>query len=109
MQAEDGQCYEAAALVMAIPAPQLLPLLRGKIAPGDNLLSLLESAAYQPCVAVLASYAEDTPLPLKGIKGLDDPLLAWVALDSSKRPQPCRHWWFCTGSGVVVAVSRGRA
>jgi renalase len=89
VQAEDGQCYEAAALVMAIPAPQLLPLLQGKIAPGDNLLSLLESAAYQPCVAVLAGYAEDTPLPpWKGIKGLDDPLLAWVALDSSKRPQP---------------------
>ncbi len=89
VQAENGQYYEAAALVMAIPAPQVLLLLRGKISPGDKLLSLLEAAAYQPCIAVLASYAENTPLPpWKGIKGLDDPLLAWVALDSSKRPQP---------------------
>jgi len=47
LQAENGQCYEAAAVVMAIPAPQLLPLLQEGIPPADNLLSLPGSAAYQ--------------------------------------------------------------
>lgn len=89
LQAENGQCYEAAAVVMAIPAPQLLPLLQEGIPPADNLLSLPGSAAYQPCIAVLAGYSKSTPLPpWKGIKCLQDPMLAWLALDSSKRLQP---------------------
>ncbi len=89
LQAENGQCYEAAAVVLAIPAPQLLPLLQEGILSADNLLSLPGSATYQPCIAVLAGYPESTPPPpWKGIKCLGDPMLAWLALDSSKRPQP---------------------
>lgn len=87
LRAENGQCYEAAALVATIPAPQLLPLLREGIPSAENLLPLLESAQYQPCLAVLAGYSEHTP-PWKGIKCLEDPMLAWLGLDSSKRLQP---------------------
>ncbi len=89
LQAENGQCYEAAALVAAIPAPQLRSLLQERIPPADNLLSLLGSVEYQPCLAVLAGYSENmAPPPWKGIKCLEDPMLAWLGLDSSKRPQP---------------------
>lgn len=86
---DNGHIYEAASLVVAIPAPQLLPLLQEAIPSTTNLLSLLGSAEYQPCIAVLAGYGEGMPMPeWKGIKCLGDPLLVWLGLDSSKRPEP---------------------
>ncbi|MEN9224800.1 MAG: FAD-dependent oxidoreductase [Thermostichus sp. HHBFW_bins_43] len=88
VRADTGQAYQARALVVAIPAPQMLTLLQEAISP-SSLLSLLGSAEYQPCIAVLAGYPDNTPLPdWKGIKCLEDPLLVWLGLDSSKRPEP---------------------
>ncbi|MEN9222010.1 MAG: FAD-dependent oxidoreductase [Thermostichus sp. BF3_bins_97] len=89
VSADNGQIHQAPALVVAIPAPQMLPLLQDMIPPASSLLSLLGSTEYQPCIAVLAGYPENTPLPdWKGIKCLEDPLLVWLGLDSSKRPEP---------------------
>ncbi|MGQ9838216.1 MAG: NAD(P)/FAD-dependent oxidoreductase [Cyanobacteriota bacterium] len=86
---DNGSVYQAASLVMAIPAPQMLPLLQEAIPTASHLLSLVGSAEYQPCIAVLAGYGEEMPLPeWKGIKCLGDPLLVWLGLDSSKRPEP---------------------
>lgn len=86
VSADNGSVYQAASLVVAIPAPQMLPLLQEVIPPTNNLLPLLGSAEYLSCIAVLAGYGEEMPLPeWKGIKCLGDPLLAWIGLDSSKR------------------------
>ncbi|MCF2970582.1 FAD-dependent oxidoreductase [Synechococcus sp. Nb3U1] len=85
---DNGSVYRAASMVVAIPAPQMLPLLQEAIPPASNLLPLLESAEYLPCIAVLAGYGEGMPLPnWKGIKCLEDPLLVWLGLDSSKRSE----------------------
>ncbi|MCJ2543013.1 FAD-dependent oxidoreductase [Synechococcus bigranulatus str. 'Rupite'] len=85
---DNGCVYQAASLVVAIPAPQMLPLLEEALPSTSNLLSLLGYAEYLSCIAVLAGYGEGIPLPdWKGIKCLGDPLMVWLGLDSSKRSE----------------------
>ncbi len=89
LSTEDEHIYEAAHLVLALPAPQILQLLQEVLVETSPLLSTLESALYHPCLTVLAGYGFDTPVPeWKGIKGIDDPYLDWIGVDSSKRPPP---------------------
>ncbi|MEN9206128.1 MAG: FAD-dependent oxidoreductase [Thermostichales cyanobacterium SZTDM-1c_bins_54] len=84
---EGGEWF-ARAVVLALPAPQILPLLQPWIGEYPNFASLLESASYSSCLSVLAGYGPQ-PLPVwRGIKCFGDPELAWIALDSSKRSAP---------------------
>ncbi len=83
-------------VILAIPAPQAVDLLT----PVANLLPIkffndLKSIEFYPSIALAAGY---TPLQLaeweaaypqvKSVTCSDDPILAWLGLDSSKRRQP---------------------
>ncbi|AFY32891.1 NAD(P)/FAD-dependent oxidoreductase [Calothrix sp. PCC 7507] len=80
----------AQALVVAIPAPQALMLL----APlGDSVLEAkflenLRSVEFSPCISLIAGYPPTSqPLPQwKALTFVDHADLAWIGLDSSKRP-----------------------
>jgi predicted NAD/FAD-dependent oxidoreductase len=86
--AKDGKQFQARSLVMAIPAPQVLGVM-GEILKQSPLLGLLKSALYYPCLTVIAGFDPRISLPAwKGITCKQDPILAWVGLDSSKRPSP---------------------
>jgi predicted NAD/FAD-dependent oxidoreductase len=93
----ETQQYTAAALVLAIPAPQILPLLeplqsQGAIA---ALWQRLATVTYAPCITVMAQYpppvtAPDSRLPCQpaepwAIEGHSDTPFFWIGLDSSKR------------------------
>lgn len=82
----------AKAIVVAIPAPQALMLLEplGEELLGTDFLNNLRAVEFTPCISAIAGYpADSTPLPdWKAQSFADDPVLGWVGLDSSKRPQP---------------------
>lgn len=82
----------ADSVVVAIPAPQALMLLEPL---GDNILDTiflhnLRSVEFYPSLSVMAGYpATSKPLPhWKALNFVDDADLAWIGLDSSKRPNP---------------------
>ncbi len=87
LQADSGQTLRADNLVLAIPAPQVLGILPTTLVRSLAIYPMLAAARYTACIAVIAGYPSSTPVPSwRGIK-CDDSNLAWVALDSSKRPQ----------------------
>jgi len=91
---------QAKALVMAIPAPQAFALL----SPLGNLeanfldppyLRQLAEVEYDACITVMAGYAPQFQQTLEtmtpsgqAVTFAQDPILAWVGIDSSKRIQP---------------------
>jgi renalase len=77
----------AGAVVLALPAPEAAGLLRGLPA----LAGLAEAAGrvvYEPCWALAAGYPDAAPPTWRGLFVRDDPALAWLAHDSSKRRDP---------------------
>jgi hypothetical protein len=77
----------AKALVIAIPAPQAYTLLQPL---GDLLtnefLSTLHSVEFYPSLSVMAGYPVTSQLiEWKALTFVDDPILGWIGLDSSKR------------------------
>ncbi len=82
----------AASVVVAIPAPQALMLLEplGETLLGTAFLNNLRSVEFYPCLSVMAGYPSTSqPLPhWKALNFVDDADLAWIGLDSSKRPSP---------------------
>ncbi len=83
IETETGQVYEAPALLMTPPLPQSLVILEGLDA---DLLSST-GVEFAACWAVFAGYAQPLAVP-PALRWEDDPLIAWSALDSSKRVQP---------------------
>ena len=77
-----GQCFEH--LVLAVPAPQAVPLL-GAVAPA--LAAIAAGARMRACWALMLRYAEPLALPFDAAFVNSGPL-RWVARDSSK---PGRH------------------
>lgn len=79
----------ASAVVMAIPAPQALTLLEplDQRVFSSNLIESLQAVKFDPCLSVMAGYANPQQPPLKSysIKCSPDDNLAWIGLDSSKR------------------------
>lgn len=80
----------AKAVVMAIPAPQALAILSPL---GENVLSgefldKLRSVEFDPCLTVMAGYGDRKELNLdwKDTTFSPNSDLAWIGLDSSKRP-----------------------
>ena len=82
----------AKALVVAIPAPQAVMLLEplGESVLDAVFLDNLRSVEFYPSISAIAGYSPTSqPLPQwKALTFVDDPDLAWIGLDSSKRPNP---------------------
>lgn len=85
----------AKAIVIAIPAPQALILLEPLLSTGlsSEFLDNLRSVTFDPCLSVMAGYrgggVQELPLPDWNACTLSNDLdLAWIGLDSSKRPDP---------------------
>jgi renalase len=82
-----GGRVEARRLLVTAPVPQAVELLVGIDLP-DATRSELEAVSYAPCLAVMAGYAGVTRPDWPGLRLSQHPDLAWVAHDSSKRPDP---------------------
>ncbi|MEC4811665.1 MAG: FAD-dependent oxidoreductase, partial [Scytonema sp. PMC 1069.18] len=82
----------AAAVVVAIPAPQALMLLEplGETVLHDTFLNRLRFVEFDSCLSVMAGYPMASQLlpTWKAITFIEDDDLAWIGLDSSKRPNP---------------------
>lgn len=87
---ETPQELIARAVVVAIPAPQALMLLEPLAETGlpTVFLDNLRSVEFNPCLSVIAGYPafglHQAPA-WKAVTFIDDPDLAWIGLDSSKR------------------------
>lgn len=84
VQAESGQQWEAPALVLALPAPQIVPLISTVLPSEHSLLQLVQSVDYAPSLAVMAAYTQPAAPEWKGIKWLADPQIAWLAAHPSE-------------------------
>lgn len=85
----------ARTIVLAIPAPQAVDLLSplADILPIE-FLNTLSGVDFYPSIAVAAGYTmaqlaqwESVYPDVKSVSCIDDPILAWLGVDSSKRPQ----------------------
>lgn len=78
----------AKTVVVAIPAPQALMLLEPLAETiSKEFLNSLRSVEFDPCITVIAGYANELPLPSWKVCSLSNNSdLAWIGLDSSKRP-----------------------
>ncbi|WP_310490025.1 FAD-dependent oxidoreductase [Chamaesiphon sp. VAR_69_metabat_338] len=83
-------------VILAIPAPQAVDLLAplADILPGE-FLAALKAVDFYPSIAIAAGYTPiqlaewETAYPqVKAVTCTDDPILAWLGVDSSKRHQP---------------------
>jgi renalase len=74
------ESVEFKAIVIAIPAPQALMLLQASHL--SCFRDQLQSITYDPCLTVMAGYADPLPLPSLSAD------LQWIGLDSSKRASP---------------------
>lgn len=87
VETPDGmRTFSAAAVVLAIPAPQISPLLQPLNA--TSAIAALSAVAFDPCFSVMVGYAAPPveSLPL----GLRSPAadLRWVGFEAAKRPLP---------------------
>lgn len=82
----------AKALVVAIPAPQAVMLLEplGESVLDAVFLDNLRSVEFYPSISAIAGYSlTSQPFPeWKALTFMDNPDLAWIGLDSSKRANP---------------------
>jgi predicted NAD/FAD-dependent oxidoreductase len=95
--ADQPRQHHAHAVVLALPAPQIEPLLAPlqSVAAIASLRRSLSEVTYAPCITVMAQYAHpphqpDAPLPCAPhepwmIEGHSDTSFFWLGLDSSKR------------------------
>jgi renalase len=86
----------ARTVILAIPAPQAVDLLTplADILP-MGFLNTLSGVDFYPSIAVAAGYTmaqlaewESVYPQVKSVSCLEDPILGWVGVDSSKRNQP---------------------
>ena len=78
-----GERFEAASLLLNLPAPQLLPLLDGL-----NVGEAAEAAArvrFDPCWTLLVGLEHDLDVPWKGLKVEGHPAVSWLARDHTRR------------------------
>ncbi|MBX3002012.1 MAG: FAD-dependent oxidoreductase [Caldilineaceae bacterium] len=85
VSAENGERYEANALLLTPPVPQSLALLdAGQIALADEDRHALESITYSPCIAAMFRFTGDVKLPVPG--GVQRPAhtIPWIADNQQK-------------------------
>lgn len=75
-------------LVLAVPAPQAVPLLSAV----PRIRAIVEGVAMEPCWAGMLVFASPPPLPFDGAF-VDDAVLTWVARDASKPGRPAHESW----------------
>ncbi|AFZ35947.1 FAD dependent oxidoreductase [Stanieria cyanosphaera PCC 7437] len=83
---ESNQEIKAKAIVMAIPAPQTLPILESQVP--TKLINQLRQVQFYPCITMMAGYDSQylSDLPSwHGVKINNQTDLIWITLDSSKR------------------------
>ncbi|GAB4241261.1 MAG: FAD-dependent oxidoreductase [Stanieria sp.] len=83
---ESNEQIKAKAIVMAIPAPQALPILESQVP--TKLINQLRQVQFYPCITVMAGYDSQylSDLPSwQGVRINNQTDLIWIALDSSKR------------------------
>lgn len=87
---DTGEDFTARALLLTPPPHQSLALL-GSLAEAIAQLVAVREVQFTPCLSVMAGYPPGTShldrMPL-GLRWQDDPVIAWSAVDSSKRPDP---------------------
>ena len=78
----------AKSLVLAIPAPQAVPLLEPFAQQMPDLLAAVRSVEFAACITAIATYAPSqvTNIPWKAIRS-ENSDLAWVSLETSKHPE----------------------
>lgn len=85
-----GVKWRAASLLLTPPVPQSLALVEsGGFALDDAVRAQLEQISYQPCIAVLASYAGVVRLPEPGAVQIEggEPI-SWIADNNRKGVSP---------------------
>lgn len=84
---ENGACEEARAVLLTAPPAQSL-VIADDFA-DDPAFAPASTVDFQPCLALIAGYGPVPPdkLPV-ALRWEDDPILAWSAVDSSKRLHP---------------------
>ncbi|MBR8831813.1 MAG: Renalase [Chroococcopsis gigantea SAG 12.99] len=87
IKSEAGE-VAAKSLIIAIPAPQALSLLKNSNFTEADFLQALASVHYEPCITFMAGYSQPLPdnYPLFSRSITAD--IRWVGLDSSKRVNP---------------------
>ncbi|GAA4457882.1 FAD-dependent oxidoreductase [Nibrella saemangeumensis] len=89
VETEVGTTYQADALLITIPAPQVLALLsESGIDLNSTGLSVLKSIEYQPCIAVMALLNQPSHLPAPGYLKYEEGPVAWVADNQQKGISP---------------------
>jgi renalase len=85
----------AKAIVVAIPAPQALPILESIGDVPSEILQRVRSVEYDPSFAVIAGYStenraelEEADRPWRAIRFPQQDELSWLGLDSCQRSQP---------------------
>ncbi len=80
-------------VILAIPAPQALPLVQG-IANAE-FVEQVRSVQFSPCLTAIGVYPKNCPpapnsggAELFGITCLDDEMLGWIGFDSTKQINP---------------------
>lgn len=81
--AEDG-VLSARAVLLAVPSPQLVPLLAASPSVPETLVAAARTASYRPQIAVIAGY-DASAVPDWPAIAPAHPVLAWIGRDSSKR------------------------
>ena len=79
-----GRAWHARHLILSPPLPQTLALVRGVDLP-STLLTRLASVGYAPCHAVAVGFEGVTPPAWATVRLPEDPDLALIAHDTSKR------------------------
>ncbi|MGK0619276.1 NAD(P)/FAD-dependent oxidoreductase [Meiothermus cerbereus] len=82
---EDGSTRSGRALVLNMPAPQALRLTQGQLKPEVQMA--LQAVRYAPCWAVILVPRQLPYLDWVGLE-IEHPVLAWAALDHTKRAVP---------------------
>ena len=84
---ESGQAFRARAVLLTPPPQQSLALLGTLVEEMDDL-AIAGQVEFQPCLAVIAGYNPQMNLAAMppGLRWQDNSILAWSAVDSSKRP-----------------------
>ncbi|GAA4403524.1 FAD-dependent oxidoreductase [Nibrella viscosa] len=89
VETEAGTLYQADALLITVPAPQALTLLRdSSIDLTSTGLAVLEEINYQPCLAVMALLNRPSRIPAPGYLKFDEGPIAWVADNYQKGISP---------------------
>ncbi|QZA77193.1 FAD-dependent oxidoreductase [Deefgea tanakiae] len=88
----ESKTWQAPELVLAIPAPQVARLLPAT----HPLQAATAQVTMQPCWAVMISSKHAIHLPFAGLfvneTNVNDDVLSWIALDSSKAGRSGQHW-----------------